>query len=257
MKHKHFIGELLLASSVLFSFSSCLDENDDEFKKQEEERKQQEAFWSTINKITVSGQVDGHTYVDLGLPSGIKWATCNVGATTEFEFGDYFSWGETSSKEKYDITTYKWVDEDEHKSHTFTKYNSDEGYGIVDNKTTLDPEDDAATANWGEKWRTPTAEEMEELLRNCEWNVATTFGGTEVAGLVCVSKINNNVIFFPAGGERPDFGQSFPGGHYWTSTLGDNFNSPRNSKYWCFGVNHFDITEFDRCIGKNVRAVTK
>jgi hypothetical protein len=90
------------------------------------------------------GKHEGHEYVDLGLPSGLKWATCNVGATTPEEYGDYFAWGEVESKETYNWSTYKYgTDYDQ-----LTKYCSDSYYGkddFTDNKTVLDPEDDAAT----------------------------------------------------------------------------------------------------------------
>ena len=97
-------------------------------------------------------------YVDLGL--SVKWATCNVGATNPEDYGDYFAWGETSPKDKYDTETYKWYDNID---ESLTKYNS-EIYGIVDNKYLLDVTDDAAYINWGSAWRMPTRAEIEELL---------------------------------------------------------------------------------------------
>ena len=94
--------------------------------------------------------------VDLGLPSGLKWASCNVGATTPEGYGDYFAWGETATKKDYSWATYKHANGDKNK---LTKYCTDASYGndgFTDDKTTLDPEDDAATANWGKEWRMPT-----------------------------------------------------------------------------------------------------
>ena len=104
---------------------------------------------------------NGHEYVDLGLPSGIKWATCNVGATTPEEYGDYFAWGETQPKDYYDWSTYKYCNGDE---YSITKYCTRSTYGTVDIKTTLELSDDAARVNWGGKWRMPTIEEQKELL---------------------------------------------------------------------------------------------
>ena len=111
---------------------------------------------------------DGHEYVDLGLPSGLLWATCNVGANTPYEPGDYFAWGETEPKEVYDWSTYKWCKGDK---NSLTKYTIPEGSsdGFVDYKTRLEPADDAANANWGGNWRMPTDDEWQELQLNCEY----------------------------------------------------------------------------------------
>ena len=106
--------------------------------------------------------IDGHEYVDLDLPSGTLWATCNVGAEKPEEYGDYFAWGETKTKENYDWSTYKWCNGSEYE---LTKYCVSGRYGTVDNKTELLPEDDAATANWGSNWCMPTVEQIEELHR--------------------------------------------------------------------------------------------
>ena len=103
------------------------------------------------------GKHEGYEYVDLGL--SVKWATCNVGATTPEGYGDYFAWGETKPKDYYAWSTYKYCDSS---SLTLTKYCSKSYYGkdsFSDNKTILDSEDDAATVNWGGAWRMPTKEE--------------------------------------------------------------------------------------------------
>ena len=105
-------------------------------------------------------------WVDLGLPSGTLWATCNVGANAPEEYGDYFAWGETQSKDYYYWDTYQYC---MGSSATMTKYcnKSNYGYnGFTDNLTTLLPEDDAATANWGTDWRMPTRDEWDELFQN-------------------------------------------------------------------------------------------
>ena len=140
----------------------------------------------------------GHDYVDLGLPSGTIWATCNVGADTPEAYGDHFAWGETQPKDDYDWYTYQYsIGYD----HELTKYctNSSLGYnGFTDNLTTLLPEDDAATANWGGDWRMPTKEEWQELLNNTTHTWTTRNG---VNGYLFTATNGNN-LFLPAAGYR-------------------------------------------------------
>jgi hypothetical protein len=197
------------------------------------------------------GKHEGHEYVDLGLPSGLKWATCNVGATTPEEYGDYFAWGEVESKETYNWSTYKYgTDYDQ-----LTKYCSDSYYGkddFTDNKTVLDPEDDAATANWGGAWRMPTKAEQDELRKNCTWTWTTQNGvnGYKVTGP------NGNSIFLPAAGFMYDgtLGDAGSGGIYWSSSLyiGD--------LSYAYGVVFFNSDNVDsdyspRYFGQSVRPV--
>ena len=132
-----------------------------------------------------------HEWVDLGLPSGTLWATMNVGASAPEEYGDYFAWGETAPKEVYSWETYKWCNGT---SKSMTKYCTKSSYGTVDNKTELDPEDDAAWVNWGPKWRMPTADQIRELAENCTWQWTTVNG---VNGM-SVTGPNGNTIFLPA-----------------------------------------------------------
>ena len=133
--------------------------------------------------------------VDMGLPSGTQWAPCNVGANKPEEYGNYYAWGVTEApQENYDWKHYKYCAGTE---YSFTKYCSheDEGYnGFVDNKTTLEPMDDAATVNWGGNWRMPTRDEINELRENCDLSVIDVNG---VSGFQFTSKINGNSIFFP------------------------------------------------------------
>ncbi len=161
-----------------------------------------------------------HEYVDLGLPSGTLWATCNVGANSPEEFGAYFAWGETSPKEEYLWTTYQHCVYDN--SAHLTKYcnNAQYGYnGYTDNLVELEPEDDAATVNWGSNWRTPTRDEWIELFENTG-NIWTLQNG--VNGLL-FSSSNGNSIFLPAtfiyeedGGLEGLFVKE---GNYWSSSL--------------------------------------
>lgn len=104
-----------------------------------------------------------HDYVDLGLPSGTLWATCNVGASNPWDEGDYFAWGETKPKSNYSRSTYKYANGD---SNGLTKYCKDPDYGYngyTDSRTTLELSDDAATANWGSSWCMPTQAQFQEL----------------------------------------------------------------------------------------------
>ncbi len=172
------------------------------------------AQWSTAT----TGSANGHAWVDLGLPSGTKWATCNVGATTPEGYGNYYAWGETSTKSTYDWSTYKWCNGSE---STLTKYNTSGSYGTVDNKTVLDLEDDAAAVNWGGAWRMPTDAEWTELRDNCTWTWTSNYNGTGVAGRIVTSNINGNSIFLPAAGYRDYVDLYFAGydGDYWSSSL--------------------------------------
>ena len=167
-----------------------------------------------IKESASQGEYKGHEYVDLGLPSGLKWATMNVGASKPEEYGDYFAWGETQPKSSYSWSTYKWCNGS---STTLSKYNTSSSNGTVDNKTQLDLADDAARANWGGSWRMPTTEEYYELLEKCTWTWTSQNGvnGRKVTGP------NGNSIFLPAAGYR--YGASLydvgSWGYYWSSSL--------------------------------------
>lgn len=134
-------------------------------------------------------------YVDLGLPSGLMWRKYNVGANSEYEKGNYYAWGETVTKQDYFSTTYKWCELDG-AIKRYTKYNE------TDKLTLLQPEDDAATANLGENYRTPTPKEWEELLAECTWEVATTTNKNNktVIDYWKVVGPNGNFIILPSAG---------------------------------------------------------
>ena len=151
-----------------------------------------------VRVLETSFAQDNHEYVDLGLPSGTLWATCNIGANSPEEYGDYFAWGETQPKDIYFWSTYQYCNGS---SLTMTKYcsHSSQGYnGFTDNMTDLLPEDDAATANWGNVWRMPTPEEWYELKTNTT-SVLTTQNG--VKGWLFTAS-NGNTLFLPAAGYR-------------------------------------------------------
>ncbi|MCQ2306383.1 MAG: hypothetical protein MJ000_02315 [Bacteroidales bacterium] len=163
------------------------------------------------NKVCFTASAD---FVDLGLPSGLLWATRNVGANRPEEYGNYYAWGETTTKSDYDWTTYRWC---RGSYHNLTKYNTDSDYGIVDNKTVLELADDAAHVNWGGDCRMPTEEEWGELRYRCTWTRTTQGGksGYRVTGT------NGNSIFLPAAGYRLGSSLNLAGslGGYWSSSL--------------------------------------
>lgn len=201
--------------------------------------------------ITVTGQQGGHYYVDLGLPSGIKWATCNVGASSPVFYGDYFAWGETSPKSNYDWSTYRWCNGSE---NALTKYCDRSSYGnngFIDNLTTLEASDDAATANWGSGWRMPTKTEMEELFSNCTKNFKNQNG---IKGCVLTGP-NGNSIFLPAGGDCNGSNIYGAGSHgdYWSSSLFGGTPPFAASYYFELGIGSMNGNE--RIIGKSVRPV--
>jgi len=133
-------------------------------------------------------EINGHEYVEMG--DGLKWATCNIGASTPEEVGSNFAWGETETKKKYDWMNYKWYDNE---TGNYTKYNSTDGL------TVLESYDDAATANWGGSWRTPTSAEFHKLLNkeNFEWKYDDAKKGFSVTSKI--SGYEGNSIFFLSG----------------------------------------------------------
>ena len=165
--------------------------------------------------VTTPGSPIPPEPIDLGLPSGLKWASYNVGASKPEENGGYYTWGETEEKDVYEWTTYKWC---KGSQYSLTKYCDKSSYGNVDSKLVLDPEDDVAHVKWGGNWRMPTFEEYKELIANTtsEW---TTLNG--VKGFKFTSKTSANYIFLPAAGDRWDSKLYYAGsrGYYWASSL--------------------------------------
>ena len=186
--------------------------------------------------------------VDLGL--SVKWATFNVGATKPEEYGGYYAWGETEEKEDYSWETYKWCNGS---YYTMTKYCTDSNYGTVDNKTTLDLEDDVAHVKWGGDWRMPTKAEQDELRNNCTWTWTTQNGvnGYKVTGP------NGNSIFLPAAGYRDGADVYYRGyyGFYWSGSLSSDYGD--SAYYLGFSDNSCDWDGDDRCCGQSVRPVSK
>lgn len=175
-----------------------------------------EVYYSAVNSITTKGEkpqvINGHNFIDLGLPSGLLWAETNVGASSASDVGDYFAWGETASKSYYEWKNYKWRDD----NMNMAKYNS------TDKKTTLDSEDDAATVNWGAPCRMPDSSEFEELYNECDWTWQESYNGT--SGYL-VTGPNGKTIFFPASGLRniDGFANQRVLGYYWSRSLSSSF----------------------------------
>ena len=182
------------------------------------------------------GEIAGHYYVDLGLPSGVKWATCNVGASSPEDYGDYFAWGETSPKAEY-----SWEN---------SVTNGEEMSDISG-----DAQYDAATANWGGSWRMPTKEQMEELVEHCEWEWTQVNGvnGAKVIGP------NGGCIFLPAAGFRD--GSSFfhdgYDGFYWSSTPYDYYYDLNYAYNLYFITGDEDVNLSYRYYGLTVRPITE
>lgn len=181
---------LLILSIMTLFFAGC--KKDDMFEKGD------------------MGVVNGHAWVDLGLPSGTKWATCNVGATSPEDFGHYFAWGETSTKSDYSISN----------SATYELSISQlQSQGYIDSEGNLNPQCDAARANWGGSWRMPTESEMRELIDKCTWTW-TTYNGVEGYN---VKGPNGTSIFLPAAGRRGGsslYNEEGYYGRFWSSTPG-------------------------------------
>ena len=206
---------------------------------------------ATVDSLNYVLSLNAHEYVDLGLPSGTKWATCNVGSNTPEGYGDYFAWGETTTKTTYNWSTYRYCNGS---SSTLTKYCSNSSYGnngFTDALTTLEASDDAATANWGSAWRMPTKEEFDELRNNCTvtWTTQNGVNGRLFTGP------NGNSIFLPAAGYRGDSDLYGAGssGYYWSSSLDTGYTVDAWRLYFSSG--NCSMGRNYRYYGFTVRAV--
>lgn len=183
--------------------------------------------------------INGHEYVDLGLPSGLKWATCNVGASKPEDYGGYYAWGETKEKSDYSWNTYKY-------------YDSSTGYVDIGSNIS-GTQYDVAHVKWGGSWRMPTLNEIKELVNNCNWKW-TTYNG--VNGQL-VTGPNGNSIFLPAAGYRlgTDFFGRGSDGNCWSATFfeGDSIYAYR--LYFDSGYGYWYDWDY-RYRGHTVRPVT-
>ena len=212
-----------------------------------------------IIRVATEPKPEEHEYVDLGLPSGTLWATCNVGAESPEDYGYYFAWGEVEPKSTYDWSTYKWMKSGYSDKRGCNKYTIMDGqtsgcwyiYGTFrgDNKMELDLEDDAAYMNWGEGWRMPTDAQLTELRTSCTWTWNSTKKGYTIVGP------NNNSLFLPAAGGYDNSSLNFAGsgGYYWSRSLSTSYSDSAYYVYFDTDVVH-RINLF-RYNGRSVRPV--
>ena len=196
-------------------------------------------------------------WVDLGLPSGTMWATCNVGASKPEEYGDYFSWGETETKSDYSWSSYKYCkgsDDTLTKYCTWSQYGDYGYYAFTDNLINLQLADDAATANQGSVWRMPSLDQITELY-NSDYTTTTWTQMNGVNGRKITSKSNGNSVFLPAAGYRFGASISYVGsrGYYWSRSLDTSY--PFDAYSLCFYSNSIDFNSFNRNWGQSVRPV--
>jgi len=209
--------------------------------------------YERISDFEGSGAFNGYDYVNLDLPSGTLWATCNVGASSPADYGDYFAWGETSPKEWYAWENLKYrIGGTFYADVKFSKYVSVPSRGNVDGKTVLELQDDAAFVSRGGIWRMPDKSEWQELKDHCDWKWTKEDGhyGYKVTGR------NGAGIFLPAAGWRNGDSMYHAGvaGNYWTSGL-----FPDDS-YQGFACNFdsgivFPSAWVSRCSGLSIRPV--
>ena len=188
----------------------------------------------------INGTENGHSFVDLGLPSGLLWATCNVGADSPEQAGLYFAGDEVKGYTAEQVA-------DGERKFDYQSYSNQ----LL--RSTLAPQGDAAHANMGGKWRMPTKEEFQELIDNCTSEWVDDFGGTGMTGRVFTSKKNRNSIFFPAAG----FGQDssvcdvYSDGLYWSTS----WYSTSRSWYLEFDRMYAGMSNYQRYYGQSVRGV--
>ncbi|MBR1838876.1 MAG: hypothetical protein IJ786_04890 [Bacteroidaceae bacterium] len=212
------VFSMLMAASV-FALASCGGDDDDDGDDPQEQAEENgsdednnDEDESKPKPLTPAGQAA--VAVDLGLPSGTLWADRNVGADKAEEPGDYFAWGETAPKNRYNLDiSYKWFTEEDR----FTKYK-----GSDDDRYVLELKDDAANANWGGSWRMPTREELLELLSYTNIQFVKDYNNTDIDGYKFISKSNpSKFIFLPVTGYKDGTSHIMPDyyGEYWTSSL--------------------------------------
>jgi hypothetical protein len=261
----------LLMSLSLVAFASCSDDDKDSPSSENGENGSNSGN-GNVSAVSVfkSGTQDGHDYVDLGLTSGTRWATANVGAKTPQDYGNYYAWGETTTKETYNWSTYL----DGNMSSS-----SDCGTAkdaLIDVTDIAGTQYDAAKVNWGGKWRMPTKAQQDELRNQCYWVWTDNYNNSNVKGYIVYKAktssdkgeyvyegetpsssytLSDTHIFLPAAGCRFDGDLYSAGsrGYYWSSSLDADF--PNNAWYVIFGSDGVYYYYDYRCYGHSVRAV--
>ena len=264
---KKCLFKVTMFAALTAAFVACKDNSKDEVEDFRNE--------NTLGLPESVSSVDNT--VDLGLPSGTKWAKMNIGAKNPWDYGDYFAWGETAPKSVYDWSTYLHVNksqaEEGQEWEHINKYQIADGSNgiwynnikfVGDNKTTLDPEDDAAHVNWGGDWEMPSPEDFIELRSNCVFDNKskeyTEYNG--VAGVMLKSNNNGASIFFP----HADFSYydyipsdgAYGTGIFWANSIG---RTGAANKVWTMSREasdpYFVYDPFTRFYGASVRAVCK
>ncbi len=216
-----------------------------------------------------NGNTNDYDAIDLGLPSGKLWATCNIGADTPESKGNYYAWGETQVKNEYTYDNYAFVAETNKSFWGINKYSFDDNningvwYNNIefvgDSKTELESIDDAATINWGNQWRIPTQMEWQELYDNTTQTTISDYNGTGIMGFLFTSKITgytDQSIFIPAAGRafKENISGSSSGGDYWSSSLSNKNNYAYGMD---FSVNYYlhPKLSYSRNYGLSIRPV--
>ncbi|MBP5134514.1 MAG: hypothetical protein ILP24_01955, partial [Paludibacteraceae bacterium] len=184
--------------------------------------------------------------IDLGL--SIRWASCNIGATTPEENGNFYAWGDTLTRSSFTWTNYPYSGT---ATNTLTKYNTRTASGVIDNRSTLIAFDDAAYINWGETWRMPTWAEWNELITKCTWK-ETTLNGVAVWQ---VTGPNGNSIYLPKVGYKANSSVT-SGCYYWSSSLNTaTTNDGCNRAMYINAASRTSAKYGLRYVGMPVRAV--
>lgn len=228
----------------------------------------------TIKKVSQIGDYNGHDYVDLGLASGTKWATMNVGANKVTDSGNYYAWGETSSKTNYSWSTYIVTST----GNCGTSNDPMKEYVYPNSKTIAETQYDVAHTKWGGTWRMPTSAEFTELRNSCYWEWTTNYKGTSISGYI-VYKVKSNAdrglysfdqpslsatystadthIFLPASGlySNGTINSNNTYGYYWSSTSGAN--NAEYAYYFAFNNKHIGWGEFGRYFGRTIRPISE
>lgn len=243
MKYRRFIAALLL---LLAGMQTAWSQS---MKVNLTDRRSVAYSLSEVENVTFYdfSVVQGHEYVDLGLPSGTLWASCNVGASSPEEPGDFFAWAETQPKDNYNWNSYKYSRYGF--SGNFIRYTGNDFYRLV-------PEDDAASVNWGDGWEVPSEAQYEELIdENYTTIVASTLN--EASGLLITSKSNGKSIFLPAAGKKTDARVLLPKiGNYWThSCSSQDINQARFLYFYSTETLRLRLSVNERYYGCLVRPV--
>ena len=193
----------------------------------------------------VTNTHNGHEFVNLGLPSGLLWATCNVGASSPEQAGLYFAWGETTGYTAEQVTGGERAFDD-------ATYKAGSAASISANLTL---EQDVAHVNLGGNWRMPTKDEYQELIDNCDGVWTDDYNGTGVKGCIFTSKVNGKSVFFPAAGACGNSSVDYVGtfSYYWSASRLSSFNA----YYLRFDSWTQRVDDYGRCYGLSVRGVFK